>query len=148
MAGGPGYEDEVVGSLLLQMLDEQARERVLGLARVETYRKGTAIVAEGTAGGDIFLLRIGQVKVQTLQAGLIVELATLRPGQIFGEVAVVNRVPRTASVVALTDVELLRFDGDALVAELRKHPQASALLDRIVAHRAADTVEKTWGWDS
>jgi CRP-like cAMP-binding protein len=87
------------------------------------------------------------VDVRTLEGGFIVELTTLGPGSLVGEVAEVSNVRRTATVVAAEKVEALRFPGPELVAELRKHPTASDLLDQIVLRRAQDTIKKTLGDD-
>jgi CRP/FNR family transcriptional regulator, cyclic AMP receptor protein len=140
------FDDFTAGNLLFGTLDEAARQRVLELARLEKYSKGDTIIEQDETGDDIYLLKSGKVDVQTMQEGFIIELTTLEPGSIFGEVAEVSNVPRTATIVAKEDVEVLRFLGPELVEELRKHPTASKLLDHIVLHRAKDTIEKTFGY--
>lgn len=140
------FDDQTAGSLLFKTLDPQARERVMALARREKYSKGATIIEQDAPGGDIYLLLSGKVDVQTTQEGFIIELTTLDPGSIFGEVAEVSNVRRTATVVAHEDIEVLRFAGQELVDELRQHPTASKLLDHIVMHRAKDTLEKTFGY--
>jgi CRP-like cAMP-binding protein len=87
------------------------------------------------------------VDIRTLEGGFIVELTTLGPGSLVGEVAEVSNVRRTATVVAAGQVEALVFPGPKLIAELRKHPAASDLLDQIVLKRAQDTIKKTIGDD-
>ncbi|HUU04011.1 MAG TPA: cyclic nucleotide-binding domain-containing protein [Myxococcota bacterium] len=140
------FDDFTAGNLLFKTLDEAARQRVLELARLEKYSKGDTIIEQDETGDDIYLLKSGKVDVQTMQEGFIIELTTLEPGSIFGEVAEVSNVRRTATIVAKEDVEVLRFLGPELVEELRKHPTASKLLDHIVLHRAKDTIEKTFGY--
>jgi len=139
------YKLLVAGNLLFMALDEPAREEVVKLARVVNYSKGDVIIKQGEEGEDIFLVRQGSVDVRTLEGGFIVELTTLGPGSLVGEVAEVSNVRRTATVVAAGQVEALRFPGPQLVAELRKHPAASGLLDQIVLKRAQDTIQKTFG---
>jgi len=139
------YEELTGGNLLFKTLDQTAREKVIDLARAKTYTKGEVIIEQGAEGDEIFLLRMGMVDVQTMQEGFVVELNTLKPGTIFGEVAEVSGVRRTATVVAQADVEVLVFPGHELVEELRQHPTASKLLDHIVLHRAQDTISKTFG---
>ncbi len=140
------YDELTAGNLLFKTLDEAARRRVTELAGLEKYSKGDIIIEQDALGDDIYLLQSGKVDVQTMQEGFIIELTTLEPGSIFGEVAEVSSVRRTATVVAKDDVEVLRFSGPELVEELRKHPTASKLLDHIVLHRAKDTIEKTFGY--
>jgi|GEM_PF-2004259 len=141
------YQLLVAGNRLFLALDQAAREEVVKLARVVNYKRGDVIIKQGEEGQDIYLVRQGSVDVRTLEGGFIVELTTLGPGGLIGEVAEVSNVRRTATVVAAGPVEALRFPGPALVAELRKHPAASDLLDQIVLKRAQDTIKKTLGDD-
>jgi CRP-like cAMP-binding protein len=136
------YEKVTAGNLLFKTLDQNARENVVRLAEVERYDKGTVIIKQGDSTEDIYLLREGVVDVRYEHDGKSDNLNTLGPGTIFGEVAEVAGMKRTATVVALMDVEVLRFDGAALVKELRKHPTASKLLNHITLHRAEDTISK------
>jgi CRP-like cAMP-binding protein len=110
-----------------------------------SFKQGEVIIQQGAPDEEIYLLSKGKVDVQTTQEGFIVELNTLEPGTIFGEVAEVSNVKRTATVIAKEDVEALCFPGPELVQVLRKHPTASKLLDHIVLHRAQDTIQKTFG---
>ena len=147
---GMGMPDEqyqmlVAGTPLCLALDEAAREEVVKLARVVSYSRGDVIIQQGDEGEDIYLVRQGSVDVRTMEGGFIVDLTTLGPGSLVGEVAEVSNVRRTATVVAAGQVEALRFPGPKLVAELRKHPAASDLLDQIVLKRAQDTIKKTLG---
>jgi len=141
------YKQLVGGSPLFMSLDESAREEVVRLARVVKYSRGDVIIKQGDEGEDIYLIRQGSVDVRTLEGGFIVDLTTLGSGSLVGEVAEVSNVRRTATVVANGQVEALRFPGPELVAELRKHPAASGLLDQIVLRRAQDTIKKTLGDD-
>jgi CRP-like cAMP-binding protein len=141
------YKLLVAGNPLFMALDEAAREEVIKLARVVNYSRGDVIIQQGEEGEDIYLVRQGSVDIRTLEGGFIVELTTLGPGSLVGEVAEVSNVRRTATVVANGQVEALRFPGPALVTELRKHPAASDLLDQIVLKRAQDTIKKTLGDD-
>jgi len=140
------FDELISGNLLFKVLDQEARQKVMLLARVVKYEDEDIIIKQGADSDDIYLLHTGKVLVQTLQEGFIVELDTLKPGTIFGEVAEVSGVPRTATVIASGEVEAVRFPGQDLVEELRKHPTASKLLDHIVLHRAKDTIEKTFGY--
>lgn len=139
------YRLLVAGNPLFISLDGPVREEVIKLARVVNYSRGDVIIQQGDAGQHIYLVRQGSVDVRTLEGGFIVDLTTLGPGSLVGEVAEVGNVRRTATVVAAGQVEALRFPGPELIAELRKHPAASNLLDQIVLKRAQDTIKKTLG---
>lgn len=139
------YKLLVAGNPLFLALDEAAREEVVKLARVVKFSRGEVIIEQGDEGEDVFLLRQGSVDVRTLEGGFIVELTTLGPGSLVGEVAEVSNVRRTATVVASGEVEALRFPGPELIAELRRNQAAGELLDQIVLKRAQDTIKKTLG---
>ena len=72
------------------------------------YRKGDLIMKEGDYGVSIYKVKKGHVRVTQQQGEMEVALATLGPGEIFGEMAFLNKSveTRSASVRAVEDVEL------------------------------------------
>ena len=104
--------------------------------------KGSAVVREGEPGDALFLVVSGTLRVSTrAEDGGDVALAELGPGDFFGEVALLTKRPRTATVSAVTDAELLRLDS-ATVEELRRrHPDIDASLAEFHRRRAEKTVE-------
>jgi len=103
---------------------------------------GSAVVREGEAGDSLFLIVSGRLRVSTRSAdGAEVPLAELGPGEFFGEVALLTRRPRTATVTAITEAELLRLDHYT-VDELRlRHPDIDASLSEFHRRRAERTIE-------
>lgn len=93
----------------------------------EAFQANQAILEEGKAGSKIYLVLSGRVRV--LGAVNLGEDRRIRPGffdlgagEIFGELAMFDREPRSASVVAITDCELAALDGDGLLDFLDRHP--------------------------
>lgn len=136
------YEDLTAYSLLFQVLDENGRKEVMQMATRMSLAAGTTIVRQGEQGEDVYLLREGTVRVTTTGESGEIDLGILSSGVIFGEVAEAGQVPRTATVTAITDVELLCFKGKWLMGLLKLYPQARKVLDSIVARRAEDTIKK------
>jgi CRP-like cAMP-binding protein len=112
---------------------------------------GTVVVQQGGEDADFYLIEDGQAEVRLRDdAGQTTPLAKLGPGEYFGEIAFVTGEPRTADVVALTPLTLLRVsrDGyDALaqlsaVEELLHTAEARAALTRAeLAHRSKGAAE-------
>jgi CRP/FNR family cyclic AMP-dependent transcriptional regulator len=73
-----------------------------------TFSKGAKIIQAGEEGHCLYLLLTGTAVVQAPPPDGKVELATLKVGDFFGEISLVDEGPRSADVVALEDCELLR----------------------------------------
>ena len=103
---------------------------------------GSAVVREGEPGDSLFLIVQGALRVTTRSPqGEDVELGRLGPGDFFGEVALLTRKPRTATVSAVTEAELLRLDHDTVDELRRRHPDIDASLSEFHRRRAEKTVE-------
>jgi serine/threonine protein phosphatase PrpC len=84
-------------------LSYQELVRVLNIVDVRMYRPGERILTQGELGDEMFIVLSGRVSVR---AGTE-ELVGLGPGQHFGEMALIDRAPRSASVVSETDAKLM-----------------------------------------
>jgi CRP-like cAMP-binding protein len=103
----------------------------------ETAPKGTVVLAEGDAGTDAFVVLEGRLEVQIAGKSGPLPVACLTPGDLFGEVAIVEgRDQRTASVIALTPVTLLRIDGASFAAAIDESPHVRAELQTAARHMA------------
>jgi len=80
-----------------------------------TVAAGDAVVVEGEPGAEAFVIKRGRCRVSTERAGAIRELG---PGDVFGELAILADRPRTATITAIDEVELLVVDRDVLTEEL------------------------------
>jgi MFS family permease len=92
---------------------------------------GEEIVREGALGDRFFVLSSGEVDVSV--AGR--PTAKLAAGDYFGEIALLREVPRTATVVARTDVELFSLDRDEFVAAVTGHPESREAADAVIGAR-------------
>lgn len=120
-----------------------ALEELLSSTSVLSYSAGDVIMFEGAPGTSMFLIADGRVEVHTRDtAGMPLVLATLGPGEFFGEVAMLTGRPRTATVVALdrvTVVETSREDVDRLIAT---YPEVREVIERLLVDRAQATTDK------
>ena len=77
------------------------------VVRRKRFKKGTTVISEGTEGGSIFLVQSGMLKVIHMLRGKPRELGTFRAGDHFGEVSFIDKKPRSASIYAVEESELL-----------------------------------------
>ena len=110
---------EVLGCLPAEALETLAR----GAAR-RTYAAGETVFEEGAPGDSLHLVRSGALEVRRSEGVERYVLARLGPGHAFGELAVLDRTPRTATVVAVEDSETVEIGAAELDATLERHPGA------------------------
>jgi hypothetical protein len=116
-------------------LPADERARLAAAARESLYAAGESIVREGDAGTSMFVVARGEMVV-TLDP-LAREVARLGPGDFFGEMSLLTGAPRTASVTAVTDVEVLEITLDAFRQFVLANPAAVERIGSAVADRAA-----------
>ena len=89
-------------------LDEAALQRVADESVEASYRPGAVVFAQGDPGDCLYVVTSGRLKLQVRIRGLdTLMLTTLRAPDTFGELAVIDRGPRSATVVALEPSTLL-----------------------------------------
>jgi len=100
-----------------------------------SFKAGAAILEEG--GGDqlMFVIESGSVEIFRTDGGAAKTIRTLGPGDFFGEMALLDDQPRTASARAATDCTVLALDAAALDALLRAHPEVAIRMLRTMAGR-------------
>ena len=95
---------------LCRGLTDDEVAHLAGLAEAQSLERGALIVRRGDAADYLYLLMSGEVSVTIdLADGRVRRLSTLSPGMAFGELAILDRAPRTADVRANTPVECLRI---------------------------------------
>ncbi|MBS2940104.1 cyclic nucleotide-binding domain-containing protein [Nocardioides sp. J2M5] len=116
---------------ILDSLDPADRQRVLAAGTALTLPQGWSPIAESTPADKAYLITEGEVSVR--RGG--VEVATLGPGAVVGEAAIVNRTLRSASVVALTPLRVVHFTSDRITALAEEVPAFGAALRAAAAGR-------------
>ena len=122
----------------------EARMALASKFFMNLYKSGDVIVREGEAGDRFYLIRSGYVKVSTLGMGGegdLIELGKMGEGSFFGEVSLLTEKPRTATVTADTDVELMeltRADFSGIVADF---PSVRNVVESYQKQRVQDTIK-------
>lgn len=105
-----------------------------GYFSIVDVAKDNPIFREGDAGTFMCIIHYGQVSIQkTDSEGKQVEVATLRKGRAFGEMAVLDGERRSASCIAAQDCKLLNLGKDSLEKMLNEAPKVGAKIIRVLA---------------
>jgi CRP/FNR family cyclic AMP-dependent transcriptional regulator len=126
---------------------------VAGLARLAEqghprgFPRGAQLMRQGEVSESMHIILKGSVRVERAHPQILrpVTLAELGPGEVVGEIGVLDQEPRSATVTALTSVETLELDASILAQVLLDYPEAAAALLRILSRRlrnSADLMEQ------
>ena len=107
-------------------------------AQLVTYAKGQSVIKEGESGDRFYIIRRGFVKVTKIIGGREVLLAYLRENGWFGEMALVDGAPRSATVTALGTVETVEIGKASFEALMRAHPEVHRVIAETVRTRRAE----------
>jgi CRP-like cAMP-binding protein len=100
-----------------------------------TYSAGDIIFAQGDLGTDMFIIQDGEVDIIKHISGESHHLSHLERGDFFGEMALLENVPRTADAIAKTDVKVLIINGSRFDEMLRKNPEIAVRIIRKYSKR-------------
>jgi len=106
------------------------------------YSKGEIIFHEGDLGNEMYVIQSGRVRIFKNIGGMEQTLAVLEKGDFFGEMAVLEGVPRTASAEVEEDCELIRINSANFVAMIRANPEIALRIMRKLSIRLRETTEQ------
>src|SRR5205814_403988 len=92
---------------ILALLPQPTLERLAARATEETYAAGATIVRQGEAGDRFYVIASGSVEIDVDSR----PVGSFGPGAFFGEIGVIRGIPRTATALAETEVQLASVDG-------------------------------------
>jgi HlyB family type I secretion system ABC transporter len=125
------------GLPLLALLPPDLRELVSARFVPVTYSFGAVIVSEGEEADALYVLTAGRLRVlKRDERGEEISLSVLRPGESFGEMGLLERTRRTATVRASSDVEALRLDRAAFDELVLGSPDLRRHFELQIRHRA------------
>ncbi|HEX7224930.1 MAG TPA: cyclic nucleotide-binding domain-containing protein [Candidatus Limnocylindria bacterium] len=116
---------------LLADLDDRVRRRLAEVGKRRTYDADDPIVKEGSTGTALYIILSGKARVER-EGQTIGELS---PGEFFGELALIEEHPRTATVVAVTETDCLLFPAWEFTALLKEHPEIAVPIMRALIGR-------------
>ena len=120
----------MIGSVpFFSSLSARDRKKLLAQGKEMSYKAGDTIVTEGTTGVGFFLILDGKAEVR--KKGKV--LATLSKGQFFGEMSLIDDLPRTADVIALQPTKCWAITSWSFASLIKVQPElALGMLKEVV----------------
>ena len=126
-------------------IDEDAGGNALGLFDLpafsrfaKNYEPGQVIISEFEPGNSFYLIQSGRVQLVKCMNGTKKNLDILKPGEFFGEMAILDNSPRSATCVAIGNVKCLEFNKENFEALITGNPQMALLLLKLFCKRIYD----------
>ncbi len=124
---------------LFEQCSKKDLQRIAQISDELDFRAGKVLIEEGERGREFFVIVDGEVEVRRKGS----KIATLGPGDFVGEMALLSKVPRTATVTTITEVVVLVITDRAFLDLMNKTPDlwlkvARALAERVGANELSD----------
>ena len=125
---------------LFAELPQDALDRLCEAATRAVYPPGTTVIREGTAGDGLYVVVRGELEVSTSQAGSEeLVLARRGPGEVLGEMSLLERAPRSATVRSTVETEVIVLSPEAFQRLLFDRPEIGARILTTMATRLRST---------
>lgn len=120
---------------LFEELDETQLARIAALCAIRPYKRHAQIMGEQDLTSDVFFILAGTVRINSVtEAGREVIYSDLGAGDIFGEFSAIDRLPRSATVLATSDCLLARMPAERFYTLLHENGAiATRLVELLVA---------------
>ena len=125
--------------LFRALTEEEVRSLAAGL-KFAPFVRGEAMTRQGAEAHWLYLITQGEAEVRVAVEGSSASerVATLREGDFFGEMGLMTGEPRSATVVAITDVECYRLDKESFKAILQSRPEIAEDISSVLARRRVE----------
>src|SRR5258705_8788849 len=143
MSGGSSQSTQLQ---LLKFLPDALRTEIAHRLRVIRAPKGRTVVEKGSGSTDVFFLLEGRAEVLLYSSnGREVCIHSIGPGDMFGEIAVLDGEPRSASIVASSDLMIVAMRAKDFMACVESSPAAGILLGGRLAAGIGRVTEQVLG---
>src|SRR5215216_1496135 len=100
-------------SPLFQGLSDDELKQLMDMAEPRFLRAGEILIKQGELGDSAYVVISGDFEVQKQTGQSLIKIDVRNPGDVVGEMALLSRAPRSATVIAKTDGEVLRIPQEA-----------------------------------
>ena len=136
-------EDLLKSVPLFSGLDRRHLSSVAKLAHERSYGAGDAIVTEGDQGIGLYVIVSGRVNIKQNNQGSEIDLGTMGPGEVFGELALLTNEARQATVRAAEPTTCLVVTAMTFDEMLDASPEVGKTLARTLAKRLVEVEERS-----
>jgi CRP/FNR family transcriptional regulator, cyclic AMP receptor protein len=127
---------------LLALLDEQEMNTLAQQTDIRKLLAGQTLFAMGDPGGAMYLVLDGTIELfQPQENGEKLMLKIAEPGEMFGELSLLDNQPRSANARALEDSELLVLDRNDLEILFKRHPESAFDIIALLTKRVRETTD-------
>mgnify|MGYP001774057981 CR=1 FL=1 len=146
---GKKKRDEMVESILKEVpafshLERKEIELLASIVHKREYKKGEYIFYQGDPGLGMYIIQEGEVLIQyTDPDGNKKDLAILKDGDFFGEIALIDESPRSASAICKTDCHIIGFFRPDLFEIIERHPKLGIKIVLKLAEIIAERLRRT-----
>jgi CRP/FNR family transcriptional regulator, cyclic AMP receptor protein len=131
--------------ILFAALDEKGRHELTAYAHARSFAAGESICRLGDRGDTMMAVTLGTVRVSLPSAkGKELILADLPPGELLGEIALLDGRPRSANAIALTNCELVILERRDVLPFLERNPAACLRLMEMLCERIRRSDERLY----
>ncbi len=110
--------------------------------KAKNFKKGEIIIEEGSLSNDAYIIELGSVEVsKKLPGGKVQVITTLDRNDIFGEMGLIDRLPRSATVRALEDCSISIMTPDTFNSLAKRNPKALMPILKVLAKRLRNTLK-------
>src|SRR5712691_5453319 len=134
--------ERILGALrridFLSVLSPEDLETVAQRAAVRVYLPGEAVVRQGDAGAEFFIILEGTAEVRRGEGDKVATVATLHPMQFFGEMSLLTGEPRSATIVTQTKLEVVVITKAILEGPIMENPLLAERIGTVLAERKSE----------
>ncbi|MBI2773494.1 MAG: cyclic nucleotide-binding domain-containing protein [Chloroflexi bacterium] len=120
---------------LFQDLDERILKEIAQAAVEQRWERGHEILRQGDTGVGLFIIRSGKVEIIQEHGGTPEKMADLGPGAVFGEMALLDEFPRSATVRAVEPTTCLAITRWHFKGILESHPEIALKMLPVLTKR-------------
>ena len=126
-------------------LDDKSLEKILSISTIDEYSRGYRIFEDQSVGDDLYVLLDGEVliKIEKLQPDFDVNICKVEKGEIFGELALIDDAPRSATAECNGPAKLLTINGKKLRELMEKDYKIGYYISSNIAKTVCSRIRNT-----